>query len=60
LEFFTSEPKEPDEMLLRAMAQIGIQLGQIFERKRAETELEAAKEAAHRAEREYRERISKS
>jgi PAS domain S-box-containing protein len=35
LEFFTSEPGEPDEELLRAMAQIGLQLGQVFERKRA-------------------------
>lgn len=34
LEFFTSEPTEPDEALLSAMEQIGIQLGQVFERKR--------------------------
>jgi GAF domain-containing protein len=46
LEFFTSEPKEPDEVLLRAMAQIGLQLGQVFERKRVEAELQAAREAA--------------
>jgi GAF domain-containing protein len=46
LEFFTSEPKEPDEVLLRAMAQIGLQLGQVFERKRAEAELQAARDAA--------------
>ncbi|MCI0381362.1 MAG: GAF domain-containing protein [Gemmataceae bacterium] len=43
LEFFTSEPREPDEVLLAAMAQIGIQLGQVFERKRTEAELQAAK-----------------
>ena len=34
LEFFTREPTEPDEVLLAAMAQIGIQLGQVFQRKR--------------------------
>ena len=48
LEFFTSEPKEPDEPLLKAMVQVGIQLGQVFERKRAEVELQEAKEAANR------------
>src|SRR5262249_7665492 len=37
LEFFTSEPKEPDEVLLRAMTQIGLQLGNVFERKRSNT-----------------------
>jgi GAF domain-containing protein len=49
LEFFTSEPKEPDEVLLGAMAQIGLQLGQVFERKRAEAELHEARQAVHRA-----------
>ncbi len=49
LEFFTSEPKEPDEVLLRAMAQIGLQLGQVFERKRAERALAAARDAAEAA-----------
>lgn len=49
LEFFTAEPKEPDEVLLRAMAQIGLQLGQVFERKRTEAELQEAKAAAQRA-----------
>lgn len=34
LEFFTSEPTEPDELLLQGMVQVGIQLGQVFERKR--------------------------
>lgn len=34
LEFFTIEPQEPDEVLLRAMAQIGLQLGHVFDRKR--------------------------
>ncbi len=50
LELFAREPKEPDEVLLRAMSQIGLQLGQVFERKRAEAELQAAREAACRAE----------
>jgi PAS domain S-box-containing protein len=45
LEFFTREPQEPDEVLLQAMAQIGLQLGQVFERKRAEAELRAARRA---------------
>ena len=49
LEFFTSEPRQPDEVLLQAMAQIGLQLGQVFERKRSEAELRAAKEAVKRA-----------
>jgi PAS domain S-box-containing protein len=45
LEFFTREPTEPDKVLLAAMAQIGLQLGQVFERKRTEAELQAAREA---------------
>src|SRR5262249_19238985 len=45
LEFFTSEPNEPDEVLLQAMAQIGLQLGQVYERKRADAELRAIKDA---------------
>jgi PAS domain S-box-containing protein len=49
LEFFTSEPKEPDELLLTAIVQVGIQLGQVFERKRAEAELQEAKKAAEAA-----------
>jgi GAF domain-containing protein len=49
LEFFTSEPKEPDELLLKGMAQVGIQLGHAFERKRAEAELQEARKAADRA-----------
>ena len=36
-------------MLLRAMAQIGLQLGQVFERKRAERALAAARDAAEAA-----------
>jgi signal transduction histidine kinase/DNA-binding response OmpR family regulator/HPt (histidine-containing phosphotransfer) domain-containing protein len=40
LEFFTSDPKEPDEALLQAMAHIGTQLGRVFERRRAEAGLQ--------------------
>jgi PAS domain S-box-containing protein len=46
LEFFTNELKEPDELLLQGMVQVGIQLGQVFERKRAEAELQVARKAA--------------
>jgi PAS domain S-box-containing protein len=49
LEFFTSEPCEPDPLLLAALEQIGIQLGQVFERKRVEAELHEAKQAAETA-----------
>ncbi len=51
LEFFTSEPQEPDPALLAAMANIGTQLGRVFERHRAEAELRLAKEAAETASR---------
>ncbi len=46
LEFFSEEPKEPDDSLLNAMALIGTQLGRVFERQRAEYDLRRAKEAA--------------
>jgi len=38
-EFFCLEPAEPDEAVLRAMAQIGSVLGRAIERKRAEEQL---------------------
>lgn len=46
LEFFTPESREPDLTLLQTMAHIGTQLGRVFERQQAETELRQAKEAA--------------
>jgi len=39
LEFFDREAKAPDETLLETMAQIGIQLGNVIERQRAEEKL---------------------
>ena len=51
IKFFTSEPKEPDEPLLAAMAYIGTQLGRVFERHRAEGELRQARDVAEQANR---------
>ena len=39
IEFFSREIRQPDEELLRMFAVLGSQLGQFFERKRAEEEL---------------------
>ena len=50
LEFFSVEAAEPDEPLLEVMEQIGIQLGRVIERKRAE-------EARARAEARLRDAI---
>jgi PAS domain S-box-containing protein len=61
LEFYTSEPCEPDEPLMQAMFQIGVQLGHVFDRKRAVADLEQAKgaaEAANRAKSEFLSRMS--
>src|SRR5262249_33105698 len=46
LEFFASEALEPDRQLLEVMAYIGVQLGRVLERKRAEDLLRSAKEQA--------------
>jgi PAS domain S-box-containing protein len=48
IEFFTHEPREPDEQLMDTMANIGNQIGQAVERRR-DAEALRAKEARHRA-----------
>ncbi len=61
LEFFTGEAHPPDESLMKAILQIGIQLGHVFDRNRAVAELERAKmaaEAANRAKDEFLSRMS--
>ena len=40
MEFFSREIREPDEGLLRMLAQVGAHIGQFMERKRAEEDLE--------------------
>jgi PAS domain S-box-containing protein len=59
LEFFTSTPREPDELLMQAMFQIGIQLGHVFDRGRAVADLEQAKKAAETANRAKSEFLSR-
>jgi PAS domain S-box-containing protein len=51
LEFFAGEAIEPDEPLLKVMANIGAQLGRVVERQRAEDALRQAKEGAEEASR---------
>ena len=51
LEFFSAEAKNPDESLLAVVANIGAQLGRVFERTKAERELQIAKDAAEAASR---------
>jgi PAS domain S-box-containing protein len=51
LEFFAGQALEPDESLLKVMANIGAQLGRVVERKRAENALRQAKEGAEEANR---------
>jgi PAS domain S-box-containing protein len=61
LEFFSTEPAEPDEPFMHAMYQIGTQLGHVFDRIRAVADLEQAKrdaEAANRAKSEFLSRMS--
>jgi GAF domain-containing protein len=40
MEFFSREIREPDEDLLQMLATVGIQMGQVIERRRAEEELD--------------------
>lgn len=42
LEFYSTEMAEPDEALLELMADVGVQLGRVFERVRATEQLRAA------------------
>jgi PAS domain S-box-containing protein len=61
LEFYTREPCEPDELLIQALVQLGIQLGHVFDRNRAVADLEQAKgaaEAANRAKSDFLSRMS--
>jgi PAS domain S-box-containing protein len=51
LEFYAPEAADPDAELLATMTQIGTQLGRVFERKRSEEKLLAAKESAEEASR---------
>ncbi|MCH8213169.1 MAG: CHASE domain-containing protein [Proteobacteria bacterium] len=45
LEFFSRQVLQPDQSLLQVLVNIGAQLGRVFERKRAETELTAKERA---------------
>jgi signal transduction histidine kinase/CheY-like chemotaxis protein len=49
LEFFSDQAVEPHETLLDVVAQIGIQLGRVVERKRSEKQLRKAKDEAEAA-----------
>ncbi|MBI3911017.1 MAG: PAS domain S-box protein [Armatimonadetes bacterium] len=48
--FFSRDTRPPDEDLLQTMADIGRQIGQFFQRRRAEEELEVARERLLQAE----------
>jgi signal transduction histidine kinase/integral membrane sensor domain MASE1/ActR/RegA family two-component response regulator len=50
IEFFNRDVEEPDESLLQVMRTLGVQLGQVLERRRAE-------EALERSQRELAERV---
>jgi PAS domain S-box-containing protein len=49
LEFFSEEEISPDPILLDTLANVGTQLGRVFERTRAEEDVLRAKEEAERA-----------
>jgi len=52
LEFFSREVRPPDEPLLAMMSHVGSQLGQVVERRRAETEQARLREQVMRAQEE--------
>ena len=52
LEFFSGEAREPDPDLLATVANLGIQLGGVFDRKRSEEQLKEAYERLQRVDRE--------
>jgi PAS domain S-box-containing protein len=52
LEFFSGEAREPDADLLATVANLGIQLGGVFDRKRSEEQLKEAYERLQRVDRE--------
>ena len=54
LEFFAEDKVEPDERLLRIMRSVGIQLGSLFERLRAEKKLKLAYEERRKKNQELR------
>lgn len=49
MEFFSTYPVPPDQLLLNVVDQIGTQLGRVVERKRAQDEIIQAKEKAEEA-----------
>jgi PAS domain S-box-containing protein len=57
VEFYADEPRREDAELLALMADLGHQIGQFIERKRAEAALRGAKEAAEIANFRLRERV---
>lgn len=57
LEFYASEVREHDEAWLDTLAHLGAQLGQVYERQRAQAALQAAKEAAETQSRAMRARL---
>ncbi|MEZ5310291.1 MAG: EAL domain-containing protein [Microthrixaceae bacterium] len=46
LEFFSTEPSSPQPGLMEVMAQVGVQLGRVFEREVAEDELRSSEQRA--------------
>jgi len=57
LEFFSTDPREPDETLLDLMAQIGLQLGRVIERQRADEKAKRWTETLQQNEAELARRV---